>query len=101
VTDARGFTLIDTLVTAALCAVTGAIAVPVIGGTLDRERTLIGAQFVSGQLHRARLESLTRGRAVAVRFAIDGGRTAVQLFADDDGDGVRQSDVDAGAAGVR
>jgi type II secretory pathway pseudopilin PulG len=96
VTDARGFTLIDTIVAAALCSIMGAMAVPMIGGTLERERTIIGAQFLAGQLQRARLESLKRGRAVAVRLEINSDRTSVQLFLDEDGDGVRQADVDNG-----
>jgi type II secretory pathway pseudopilin PulG len=96
VTDARGFTLIDTIVAAALCSIMGAMAVPMIGGTLDRERTIIGAQFLAGQLQRARLESLKRGRAVAVRLEVAGDRTSIQLFLDEDGDGVRQADVDNG-----
>lgn len=95
-TDARGYTLIETICAAALCAVTGAIAVPVIGGTLDRERTIIGAQFLAGQLQRARLEALKRARTVAVHVALVGERTSIQLFADGDGDGVRQHDVDDG-----
>lgn len=93
-TDARGYTLVDTIVTAALCSVMGATAIPLIGGTLDRERTIIGAQFVAGQLQRARLESLKRGRSVAVRFEVVNDRTRFQLFVDGDGDGVRQADVD-------
>jgi type II secretory pathway pseudopilin PulG len=96
VTDTRGFTLIDTVCAAAMCAVMAAIAVPVIGGTLDRERTIIGARFVAGQLHRARLEALTRARTVAVHLSIAGERTSLQLFVDGDGDGVRQHDIDHG-----
>jgi type II secretory pathway pseudopilin PulG len=96
VTDARGYTLVDTIVAAALCSIMGATAVPLIGGTLDRERTIIGAQFVTGQLQRARLEALKRGRTVAVRLEVVAERTSLQLFVDGDGDGVRQSDVDLG-----
>ena len=94
--DARGYTLIETVVTASLCTVLGAMALPMIGRTLDRERTIIGAQFLAGQLQRARLESLRRARAVAVRLELVGGRASVQLFADGDGDGVLQRDVDLG-----
>jgi len=96
VTDAGGYTLIDTTCAAALCVVMAAIAVPVIGGTLDRERTIIGAQFLAGQLQRARLEALKRARTVAVHVGIVGGRTRIQLFVDGDGDGVRQQDVEDG-----
>ncbi len=74
----------------------GAVAVPVIGGTLDRERIIIGTQFVAGQLQRARLEALKRARTVAVRLAIADDRTIIQLFVDGDGDGVRQVDIDFG-----
>jgi len=98
VPDARGYTLIETVVTASLCTVIGAMALPMIGRTLDRERTIIGAQFLAGQLQRARLESLRRARAVAVRLELVGGRAGVQLFADGDGDGVLQRDVDLGVA---
>ena len=94
--DPRGYTLIDTVVTASLCTVMGAMALPMIGRTLDRERTIIGTQFLAGQLQRARLESLRRAGAVAVRLELVGGRASVQLFVDGDGDGVLQSDVDLG-----
>jgi type II secretory pathway pseudopilin PulG len=96
VTDARGYTLIDTIVTAAVCSCMGAAAIPMIAGSLDRERTVIGAHMVAGQLQRARLESLKRARAVAVRIEQVGDRTSLQLFADGDGDGVRQADIDLG-----
>jgi type II secretory pathway pseudopilin PulG len=95
VTDARGYTLIDTVVAAALCSIVGAMAVPVIGGTLDRERTLVGAQVLAAQLQRARLEALRRACSVAVRIELVGDRTRTQLFMDGDGDGVRQADIDA------
>ena len=73
-----------------------AIAVPVIGGTLDRERTIIGAQYLAGQLQRARLESLKRARSVAVRLEVIGDRTQLRLFADGNGNGVLQHDIDHG-----
>jgi type II secretory pathway pseudopilin PulG len=94
--DHRGFTLIDTLVSAGLCAVMGAMALPMIGRTLDRERTIIGTQYLAGQLQRARIESLTRARSAAVRLELIGERSSVQLFVDGDGDGVLQRDIDLG-----
>ena len=94
--DSRGYTLIDTVVTACLCSVMGGIALPIIGRTLDRERTIIGTHFLAGQLQRARLESLRRARAVAVRLELVDARTSIQLFVDGDGDGVMQHDVNLG-----
>ena len=75
-----GAALIDIIVSTALCLVMAAVAVPVIGGTLDRERTIVGTQYLAGELKRARLESLRRARSVALRVEISGERTAVRLF---------------------
>ena len=93
-TDARGAALLDTLFASALCVTMTAIAVPVIGGSLDRERTIIGAQYLAGQLQRARLESLKQARSVAVRLEIVDERARLQLFADGNGNGVSQRDID-------
>jgi len=92
----QGAALIDVVIGAALCAVMAAAAVPVIGGTLERERTIVGGRFLAGQLLRARLESLRRARAVAVRLVIVEGRTQLRLFADGNGNGVLQRDIDRG-----
>lgn len=92
-TDARGAALLDTLFASALCMTMTAIAVPVIGGSLDRERTIIGAQYLAGQLQRARLESLKQARSVAVRLEIVDDRARLQLFADGNGNGVTQRDI--------
>lgn len=91
-----GAAFIDVLVAATLVIVFAAVAVPVVGGTLDRERTLIGARYMAGQLQRARLESLKRARAVAVRIVLIGDRTQLRLFVDGNGNGVLQRDIDRG-----
>jgi len=94
--ETRGAAFIDIVVAIALCVLMASIAVPVIGGTLDRERTIIGAQYLAGQLQRARLDSLKQARSVAVRVQLIGDRTQLRLFADGNGNGVRQSDIDHG-----
>jgi len=91
-----GAALIDIIVATSLCALMAAVAVAVIGGTLERERTIIGAQFLAGQLQRARLESLKRARSVAVRIELVGDRTRLRLFADGNGNGVLQHDINHG-----
>ena len=95
-TSDRGAALIDVIAASALSLIMAAIAVPVVGGTLDRERTIVGAQYLAGQLLRARLESLKRGQAVAVRLDVVGGRTWCRLFVDGNGNGVLQRDIDRG-----
>lgn len=93
-TDARGATLVEALFTSALCMTMAAIAVPVIGAGLDRERTIVGAQYLAAQLQRARLESLKQARSVAVHLEIVGQRARLQLFTDGNGNGVIQRDID-------
>jgi hypothetical protein len=93
----RGAALIDVIVATSLCFVMAALAVPVVGGTLDRERTIVGAQYLAGQLLRARLESLKRACSVAVRIELIGERTALRLYADGNGNGVLQRDIDRGS----
>ena len=93
---ANGAALIDIVVATSLIVVMAAIAVPVLGGTIERERTVVGAQYLAGQLLRARLESLKRARSVAVRLEVLGDRTKLRLFADGNGNGVLQRDIDRG-----
>ena len=95
-TDGRGAALVDIIVATSICFVMAAITVPVIGGTLDRERTIVGAQYLAGQLQRARLDSLKRAQSVAVRLQVIDDRTEVRLFADGNGNGVLQRDIDRG-----
>jgi Tfp pilus assembly protein FimT len=91
---ARGFALVDVLAATGISLVMAGVAVPVVGGTLEREHTLVGAQYLAAQVQRARLESLKRSVAVAVRVEMLDGRTSVQLFADGNGNGVLQKDID-------
>ena len=93
----RGAALIDVLAAASVSAIVAAVAVPVVGGTLDRERTRVGAQHLAGQLQRARLESLKRGASVALRLSITGTeRAEMRLYVDGNGNGVTERDIDGG-----
>lgn len=94
--ETGGAAFIDIIVAISVCVLMAAIAVPVIGGTMDRERTIVGAQYLAGQLQRARLDSLKRARSVAVRLLLVGDRTEMRLFADGNGNGVLQRDIDRG-----
>ena len=91
-----GHAAIDVLFAAGVCLVMASIAVPVVGGTLDRERTIIGSQYLAGQLQRARLDALARARSVALRIELIGDRTQLRLYADGNGNGVLQKDIDRG-----
>jgi len=93
-TTDRGTALIDVLAAVGLSAVLVAMAVPVVGGTLDREHVITGTHALAATVQRARLEALKRASAVAVRIELLDGRAAVQLFADGNGNGVLQRDID-------
>jgi Tfp pilus assembly protein FimT len=94
--DIQGAALIDIVVAASLTLVMAAIAVPVVGGTMERENTIVGAQYLAGQLQCARLEALRRSQSVAVRMEIVGDRTQLRLYTDGNGNGVLQRDIDRG-----
>ena len=94
VTSARGMALVDVLAATGLSLVMAGMAVPVVGGTLERERTLVGAHYLAAAVQRASLEALKRSAVVAVRLQELDGRTSVQLFADGNGNGVLQRDID-------
>lgn len=93
-TSSRGAALVDVLAATGLSLVMAAVAVPVVGGTLDREHVIVGAEYLAAHVQRARLESLKRATSVAVRLTVVNDRTAVQLFVDGNGNGVRQKDID-------
>jgi Tfp pilus assembly protein FimT len=91
-----GAAFIDIVVATCLVVVISAMAVPVVGGTLDRERTIIGTRHLAAQLQRARLEAVTRARSVALRIELIDDRTRLRLYADGNGNGVRQKEIDSG-----
>jgi len=92
----RGAALIDLIAASALGLILTGISVPVIGGTLDRERTISGARFLAGQLQRARLDSLKRARAVALRIEVIDDEMTMRLYGDGNGNGVLQRDIERG-----
>ena len=95
-TDDRGMALLDTIVSCGLCSLIAATAIPFVAGSLERERTIIGAGYLAGQLHRVRAESLKQARSVAIRFELTDTRLQLQIFADGNGNGVSQRDIDTG-----
>lgn len=91
--SARGATLLEVLPALALLALVSATAIPVVAGTLERERTIAGARFVAARIVQAQLEALRRGAAVALRFEVAPGGASLQLFLDRNGNGVSTSDI--------
>ena len=93
--SSRGAALIDVLFACGLAGVVAAIAVPAVHASRDRDLARVAARYVAQRLQMARFDALRRNTCVAIRFdPTDIGRFAV--YADGDGDGVLQADIDRG-----
>ena len=91
----RGAALVDLVFTCGLIAVVSAIAIPSLQASRERDAVRMAAQHLATRLQTIRVDALRRNRAVAVRFdPNDVGLLAT--FADGDGDGVLQTDIDRG-----
>jgi Tfp pilus assembly protein FimT len=66
--SARGFSLIDLMITVGLVATIAAIAVPQMTSTIDGLRLGIDARSVERELQLARLAAVTTNRPIRVRF---------------------------------
>jgi Tfp pilus assembly protein FimT len=91
----RGAALVDLIFTCGLVAIVAAIAIPTLHASRDRDSVRMAAQYLGQRMQAARLEALKRNVVVSFRFDPDElGRFGV--YADGDGDGVLQRDIDAG-----
>src|SRR5258705_544391 len=66
--SARGFTLVDTMLTVAIVGTVAAIAVPSMNNVMDAQRLGIAAQAVQREMQLARLNSVATNRPIRVRF---------------------------------
>ena len=91
----RGAALIDLVFACALAGVIAAIAVPAVHASRDRDAARVAARYLAHRLQMVRADALRRNACVAIRFdPVDIGRFGV--YADADGDGVLQADIDRG-----
>jgi Tfp pilus assembly protein FimT len=94
--NTKGVALIDVLPALALAALVSATTIPVVAGTLERERAWLGAHYLAGRLAHAQLEALRRGVFVAVRIELGAADATLQMFADGNGNGVLSADIEDG-----
>ena len=94
--SARGATLLELLPAIALVALVSATTIPVVAGTMERERVRIAAHYVAARLMHVQLEALRRGVFVAIRVELADGDASLQVFADGNGNGVRTQDIERG-----
>lgn len=94
-TSPRGIALIDLVVACGLIALIGVTAVPSLQTARERDAARLAARYVAARMASVRIDALRRNRNVALRFdPADPNRMAI--YADGDGDGVLQADIDAG-----
>ncbi|HXG88971.1 MAG TPA: GspH/FimT family pseudopilin [Vicinamibacterales bacterium] len=91
----RGAALIDVVFTCGLVAVIAAIAIPTLHATRDRDAARMAARYLANRLHVVRTEAIRRNTQVALRVDADD-RDFIGMYADGDGDGVLQRDIDRG-----
>ena len=87
--------LLDVVFTCGLTGLIAAVAVPSMHASREHDQARLAARHLATRLQHARLDALRRNRAVAIRFdPTEVGRYGV--YADGDGDGVLQRDIEAG-----
>src|SRR6476646_11600435 len=92
----RGYSLVELLLTVAVVVTVAAVAMPMLGSSLEHSR-LSGAAFhMSARLYLVRSQAVRRHGYVALRFKTVNGATQYQTFADGDGDGVKSADITSG-----
>jgi Tfp pilus assembly protein FimT len=79
-----------------LAALVSATTVPLVAGTLERERTITGAQFVAARIGQAQIEALRRGVSVALRVNAGDTDAVLQMFADGNGNGISTAEITSG-----
>jgi len=93
--SARGAALIDVVLTCGFIALLAAVLLPSVHASRERDQVRMAARHLTSTMHLLRVEAIRRNRTVAMRLdPTDLGAFAV--YVDGDGDGVRQSDIDAG-----
>lgn len=90
---ARGFSLIELMFAAGLVAVLSAIAIPGFGRGLDAYRARGAARHLAGRLQLARVEAVSRGAHVALRFHRHGTAVDFATFVDGNGNGLSTADI--------
>ena len=91
--SAAGLSLIEVLLALSLAMAAAGAAVPAVLEVNRAMKLRAAGAFVSGYLQQARLAAVTRGRIAGVRFAEAGGDYVIGMFADGNGNGLRNGDI--------
>jgi type II secretory pathway pseudopilin PulG len=91
----RGATLVDLVAACAVAGILAAVSIPSIQAARERDEPRLAARYLAQRLQLLRVHAIRRNRMVAMHFDPDVvGR--MTPYADGDGDGVLQNDIDRG-----
>ena len=88
-----GYSVIELLFVIVLAAVVAGIAAPQFLVALDRQRSWAAARYLAARMAMARSYAVTRSAHVALRFIGEGSDVTLQMFFDDNQNGVRTVDI--------
>jgi Tfp pilus assembly protein FimT len=90
-----GAALVDLLAACAVMAILASVAVPAMQASRERNEPRMAARYLAQRLQILRIQAVRRNRTVALRFDPDV-RGRMGAYADGDGDGVLERDVERG-----
>ncbi len=91
-----GYSLLELLFCLALIGTITAVATPALLAGVDSSRAHGAARYVASQFQLARTTAAMRSAHVGVRFELVGNTYQYAMYADGNGDGVRNADVRSG-----
>ncbi len=94
--SAAGLSLIEVLLALSLTMAAAGAAIPAVLEVNRAMKLRAGIAFITGYLQQARLQAMTRGRPVGIRFRESGADWRIAAFVDGNGNGIRNADIDAG-----
>ena len=90
---AAGYTLIEVLFALGLLALVVGMTVPQLLGALDRSRGLAAARYLASRMTLARMQAVTWGRSVALRFDDEAHGISFGVYEDGNRNGVQTADI--------
>jgi len=91
-----GYSLLEVVFVTGLVTTGAGVAAGTLAAHLDELKTSSAARYMAAQLQRARMQTVSRGANIAVRFVREGESIRYGVYMDGDGDGVRSSDIEQG-----
>lgn len=92
----RGATLVEVLLALASSVTVGALAIASVSDIVDHIRTSSAARYMAGRVGAARMDSVRRATAVALRFEPAGDDYQYAPVEDGNGNGVRTVEIRSG-----